>query len=108
MNLAYDPTSTEQADLRTATALLATLVPSFNEDDYDLGTLATMVYSIGGSYSIDMTRGSYVAEIRPQEVLHGIPRGYGVGWSPEVALVFALTQAVHRIPLHILSLKFAP
>lgn len=96
MMLTYDPTTAEFAGLRTAIALLAEAIPGFDAEAYDLQSLATIVYRLDGAYAIDIKHGSYLAEVRPQGV-EGGPRGQGIGWSPEVALLLALAQAVPRI-----------
>lgn len=59
-----------------------------------LSSLAAAVYEHGGSYGIDAVAGSYRAEIRPAKPLVEEPSGTGFGAAPEVALAFALIDAL--------------
>ncbi len=63
---------------------------------YDVATLAAAAYAHGWSYGIDLTSGTYRAEMRPQSARMNQTYVAGVGWTPEAALAFALAQALRR------------
>jgi hypothetical protein len=63
---------------------------------YDLTTLAAAVYARGWAYRIDRAAGSFQAEIRPQRDGANQPLGIKSGWTADVALAFALAQAILR------------
>lgn len=90
----YDASPSELHALRLAETQLADKGIAPGHKGYDLNTLAITIYELGGSYSIDQSSGSFVAEIRPQQPMKRAPRGAGVGWTAESALMFALVQAV--------------
>lgn len=60
----------------------------------ELSDLAAAVYRHGGTYGIDAVAGSYRADVRPEIPGASEPIGTGFGWTPAVALAFALVDAL--------------
>ena len=87
-----EPTAAERSVLQKALTQLSNMDVLPAREEYDVGTLASAIYGIGGAYSID----------RPQHPMHLHPRGEGVGWDAESALLFAVVQAVPRMYQHAL------
>jgi hypothetical protein len=93
------PSDDDHHELAAAHAHLATDGVAPGEGGYDLSTLAAAVYTRGWTYGIDLVSGAYRAEIRPQGVRAQQPSVVGVGWTPDVALAFALARALaHATP----------
>ncbi|MDP9366124.1 MAG: hypothetical protein M3Q10_18215 [Chloroflexota bacterium] len=92
------PDAQDLRDLVVAHELLAALGIPAGPGGYDVDTLAAAVYAHGWRYAIDRTAGGtgFRAELRPSRGMTQVPAGFGVGWEPEVALAFALAQALER------------
>lgn len=66
---------------------------------YDVATIAAWIYANGWVYGIDRLGDSYRAEIRPTPNGHRTFHVVEMGWTADVAMVFALTKALpHREP----------
>lgn len=94
MNAAYSPTKDEKIALHQALTTLATRGIAPGEHGYDVAILASAVYAHGGAYDIDFFRGSFRAEIRPQQASSRIRPSTEMGWTPAVALAFALARGL--------------
>ena len=88
------PTAAEETALTAAYQTLARMGIVPGPQGYDLPTLAAAIYAHGGAYEIDMTGGSFRVEIRPEHPQHEELRAIGVGWTPAIALTFALVEAL--------------
>lgn len=98
MMLETYPNDDDRRALGGAHDLLAEAGVAAGPAGYDLATLAAAAYAHGWAYRIDRASGTagYRAEIRPQQGATTQPFVAGVGWTPEVALAFALAQALVR------------
>src|SRR5215216_1984109 len=96
MTLDHYPNDDDQRALLEAQEVLAASGVVAAPSGYDLTTLAAAVYARGWAYRIDRSAGSFQAEIRPQR--DGATQSLGTksGWTAEVALAFALAQALLR------------
>ena len=90
------PNDDDQRALLNARQVLAASGVAAAPSGYDLTTLAAAIYARGWAYRIDRAAGSFQAEIRPQRDGTTQPFVAEVGWTAEVALTFALTQALLR------------
>lgn len=93
MSTSYPSDADRQALAAAHDALAAHGVLS-KANGYDLTALAAAVYATGGTYGIDLAGGHYQAQIRPQRVTARGGAVVAIGWAPEVALAFALAQAL--------------
>ena len=82
--------------LTEAHDLLATADIMTGRSGYDVDTLAAAVYAQGWAYRIDRAAGhpGYRVELRRQGGTALQPFASAIGWEMEVALAFALAQAV--------------
>ena len=96
MTLELYPNDDDQQALLEAEQVLAASGVAAAPSGYDLTTLAAAVYARGWAYRIDRSAGSFQAEIRPQQNGANQPLGTKSGWSADVALAFALAQALLR------------
>jgi hypothetical protein len=90
------PNDDDQLALLEAQRILAASGVAPPPSGYDLTTLAAAVYARGWAYRIDRAAGSFQAEIRPQRDGANQPLGIKSGWTADVALAFALAQAILR------------
>lgn len=92
------PDTADLQELADAHKDLATAGVAAGLHGYDVDTLAAAAYDHGWSYRIDRAAGvlGYRVEIRPQSGVALQPLVSAVGWEPEVALAFALSQALIR------------
>jgi hypothetical protein len=90
------PNDDDQLALLEAQRILAASGVAPPPSGYDLTTLAAAVYARGWAYRIDRAAGSFQAEIRPQQNAANQPLGIKSGWTADVALAFALAQAILR------------
>ncbi len=93
MTIGTGPTSREQATLAKIHETLSRLGVSVEPEVDDVSTLAAAIYERGGRYEIDAVRGSFRAEVRFHEG-QAQGSGTGFGWTPSVALAFALVDAL--------------
>ena len=96
MTLELYPNDDDQRALLEAEQVLAASGVVAPPSGYDLTTLAAAVYARGWAYRIDRAAGSFQAEIRPQQNGANQPLGIKSGWTADVALAFALAQALLR------------
>ena len=96
MTLELYPNDDDQRSLLEAQQILAASGVAATPSGYDLTTLAAAVYARGWAYRIDRAAGSFQAEIRPQRDGANQPLGIKSGWTADVALAFALAQAILR------------
>jgi hypothetical protein len=96
MTLELYPNDDDQLALLDAQRILAASGVAAPSAGYDLTTLAAAVYARGWAYRIDRAAGSFQAEIRPQRDGANQPLGIKSGWTADVALAFALAQAILR------------
>src|SRR4051794_29320745 len=96
MTLDHYPNDDDQRGLLEAQQILAASGVVASPSGYDLTTLAAAVYARGWAYRIDRAAGSFQAEIRPQRDGANQPLGIKSGWTADVALAFALAQAIVR------------
>jgi hypothetical protein len=92
------PNTDDLQELADAHKDLATAGIAAGPEGYDVDTLAAAAYDQGWSYRIDRAAGvlGYRVEVRPQGGTTVQPLVSAVGWEPEVALAFALSQALIR------------
>jgi hypothetical protein len=91
------PNDDDQRALLIAQQVLAASGISAGSSGYDLTTLAAAVYARGWAYRIDRSAGSFQAEIRVHRNGATQPLVAESGWTADVALAFALAQAlVHQ------------
>ena len=90
------PNNDDLQQLVEAQDLLATADIMAGQSGYDVDTLAAAVYARGWAYCIDRAAGhpGYRVELRPQHGTALQPFASAVGWELDVALTFALAQAV--------------
>ena len=90
------PNDDDRRQLVEAQDLLATSQIMTGRSSYDVDTLAAAVYAQGWAYRIDRAAGisGYRVELRPQHGTALQPFASAVGWDLDVALTFALAQAV--------------
>ena len=96
MTLELYPNDDDQRALLEAQQILAASGVAATPAGYDLTTLAAAVYARGWAYRIDRAAGSFQAEIRGQRDGANQPLGAKSGWTADVALAFALAQAILR------------
>ena len=96
MTLELYPNDDDQLALLEAQRFLPRPESRAPPSGYDLTTLAAAVYARGWAYRIDRAAGSFQAEIRPQRDGANQPLGIKSGWTADVALAFALAQAILR------------
>jgi hypothetical protein len=96
MTIELYPNDDDQLALLEAQRILAASGVAAPSAGYDLTTLAAAVYARGWAYRIDRAAGSFQAEIRPQRDGANQPLGIKSGWTADVALAFALAQAILR------------
>ena len=96
MTIELYPNDDDQLALLEAQRILAASGVAAPSAGYDLTTLAAAVYARGWAYRIDRAAGSFQAEIRPQRDGANQPLGFKSGWTADVALAFALAQAILR------------
>src|ERR671916_2130011 len=96
MTMEHYPNDDDQSALLEAQQVLAASGVAPAPSGYDLTTLAAAVYARGWAYRIDRAAGSFQAEIRPQRDGANQPVGIKSGWTADVALAFALAQAILR------------
>src|ERR671916_418714 len=96
MILELYPNDDDHHALQEAEQVLAASGVAAAPSGYDLTTLAAAVYARGWAYRIDRSAGSFQAEIRPQRDGANQPLGIKSGWTADVALAFALAQAILR------------
>src|SRR5215218_4362972 len=96
MTLDHYPNDDDQHALLEAQQVLTAAGVTATPAGYDLTTLAAAVYARGWAYRIDRAAGSFQAEIRPQQNGANQPLGIKSGWTADVALAFALAQAILR------------
>src|SRR3954451_17923866 len=96
MTLELYPNDDDQLALLDAQRILAAGGVAPPPSGYDLTTLAAAVYARGWAYRIDRSAGSFQAEIRPQRDGANQPLGTKAGWTADVALAFALADALLR------------
>ena len=96
MTLELYPNDDDQLSLLEAQRILAASGVAAPPSGYDLTTLAAAVYARGWAYRIDRAAGSFQAEIRPQQNAANQPLSIKSGWTADVALAFALAQALLR------------
>lgn len=90
------PNDDDQRALLSAWQVLAVSGVPAAPSGYDLTTLAAAVYARGWAYRIDRAAGGFQAEIRPQQNGTTQPLVAEIGWTADVALAFALAQALLR------------
>jgi hypothetical protein len=92
------PNDADLQELAEAHDLLATTGVAAGPNGFDLDSLAAVAYVHGWSYRIDRAAGAvgYHVELRPQSGVALQPFVSAVGWEPEVAMAFALSQALIR------------
>ena len=90
------PNDDDQRALLSAQQVLAASGVAAVPSGYNLTTLAAAVYARGWAYRIDRTAGSFLAEIRAQSDRATQPLVAEMGWTADVALAFALAQALVR------------
>jgi hypothetical protein len=92
------PNDADLQELADAHTHLAIVGVAAGPAGYDVSTLAAAAYDHGWAYRIDRAAGvlGYRVEIRPQSGAALQPFVSAVGWAPEVALTFALSQALSR------------
>ncbi len=95
MTEAY-PNDDDQRALLVAQQVLVASGIAAVPSGYDLTTLAAAVYARGWAYRIDRAAGSFFAEIRAQSDRATQPLVAEMGWTADVALAFALAQALVR------------
>ena len=95
MQEAY-PNDDDQRALLSAWQVLAASGVEAAPSGYDLTTLAAAVYARGWAYRIDRAAGGFQAEIRPHRDATTQPLVAEAGWTADVALAFALAQALLR------------
>lgn len=93
------PTPEDLRQLQDVHGRLAAAGIAAGPDGYDVNALAAAAYGHGWSYRIDRAAGAvgYRVEIRPQGGVALQPMVSAVGWEPEVALAFALSQALIQL-----------
>jgi hypothetical protein len=98
MTFAPYPNDEDLEELNDAHKRLASAGVAGGSAGYDVDTLAAAAYDHGWSYRIDRAAGvlGYRVEIRPQGSDSVQPLVSAVGWELEVALAFALSQALAR------------
>ena len=96
MTLELYPNDDDQHALLEAQEVLAASGVAAPPSGYDVSTLAAAVYARGWAYRIDRSAGSFQAEIRPQRDGAAQPLATKSGWTADVALAFALAQAILR------------
>ena len=96
MTLELYPNDDDHVALLEAQRVLAASGVVAPPAGYDLTTLAAAVYARGWAYRIDRSAGSFQAEIRPQRDGANQPLGIKSGWTADIALAFALAQAILR------------
>ncbi len=96
MTLELYPNDDDHRALLEAQDVLAASGVAAPASGYDLTTLAAAVYARGWAYRIDRAAGSFQAEIRPHRDGANQPLGIKSGWTADVALAFALAQAILR------------
>ncbi len=94
MTVETNPTSREEAALMAVYDALKRLGVELGPQHGELSSLAAAVYQHRGKYDIDAVAGSFRAEIRPEQSGADAPIGTGFGWTPAVALAFALVDAL--------------
>ncbi len=96
MTLEPYPNDDDLQQLVAARAILATASGAPGPDGFDLDALASVVYAYGWAYRIDRATGvvGYRVELQTQRGIARQPVVSAVGWEPEVALTFALAQAL--------------
>lgn len=96
------PNDADLLELAEAHDLLATTGVAAGANGFDLDSLAAAAYVHGWSYRIDRAAGvvGYRVELRPQSGVALQPFVSAVGWEPEVAMAFALSQALIRRRQH--------
>lgn len=92
------PNDADLQELAEAHEQLATAGVAAGSNGFDLDSLAAAAYVHGWSYRIDRAGGmlGYSVELRPQSGTALQPFVSAVGWEPEVAMAFALSQALIR------------
>lgn len=92
------PNDADLQELADAHATLAAAGIAAGPGGYDVDTLAAAAYDHEWAYRIDRAAGviGYRVELRPQRGTTLQPFVSAVGWEPEVALAFALAQALTR------------
>ena len=90
------PNDDDQRALLIAQQVLSASGVTAAPSGYDLTTLAAAVYARGWAYRIDRSAGSFQAEIRAQRDGATQPLVAESGWTADVALAFALAQALVR------------
>lgn len=90
------PNDDDQRALLIAQQVLSASGIAAAPSGYDMTTLAAAVYAQGWAYRIDRAAGSFQAEIRAQRDGVTQPLVAEVGWTADVALTFALAQALVR------------
>jgi hypothetical protein len=96
MTMEAYPNDADQRALLIAQQVLAASGIAAVPSGYDLTTLAAAVYARGWAYRIDRAAGSFHAEIRAPRDGKTQPLVAEMGWTADVALVFALAQALVR------------
>src|SRR3954454_11754641 len=96
MTLEHYPNDDDLRALLEAQQVLAASGVAAAPSGYDRTALAAAVYAHGWAYRIDRSAGSFQAEIRPQQNGANQPLGIKSGWTADVALAFALAQALLR------------
>jgi hypothetical protein len=94
MTIDTNPTHREEATLAAVHHALERMGVTLGPQGGELSSLAAAVYRHGGKYDIDAVAGSFRAEIRPEQSGADAPIGTGFGWTPAVALAFALVDAL--------------
>ncbi len=90
------PNDDDQRALLIAQHVLAASGVAAAPSGYDLTSLAAAVYARGWAYRIDRTAGSFLAEIHARSDRATQPLVASMGWTADVALAFALAQALVR------------
>lgn len=90
------PNPEDLRQLQDAHGCLAAAGIAAGPNGYDVSALAAAAYGHGWSYRIDRAAGvtGYRVELRAQGGVARQPMVSAVGWEPEVALAFALSQAL--------------
>jgi len=96
MTMEAYPNDDDQRALLNAQHVLAASGVKGMPSGYDLTTLAAAVYARGWAYRIDRSAGSFLAEIHAQSDRVTQPLVASMGWTADVALAFALAQALVR------------
>jgi hypothetical protein len=94
MTIDTNPTHREEATLAAVHQALEGMGVTLGPQGSELSNLAASVYRHGGKYDIDAVAGSFRAEIHPEQPGADAPMGTGIGWTPAVALAFALVDAL--------------